>query len=135
MEKTWEIPRPAQAQGSAASAVRAAGKEHVRASTVAYVLRLREELEAERARVRERSERVARLEGALETSDRVEASAQRYADRLEAKLEASRKREATLAREVGRLELRAERAELLLAQPEPDRGLERRGWLAKLTRR
>ncbi|MEM7309957.1 MAG: hypothetical protein AAF682_25000 [Planctomycetota bacterium] len=97
------------------------------AATVAYVLRLRAELDEERARVQRRAVDVARLEGELAASDKVEAAAKRYADRLEEKLEVSRRREATLAREVGRLEARAQRAENLLEAPPT-----RRGWLARL---
>ena len=48
--------------------------------------------------------RLARLEGQLTTSERIERAAQRYADRLEEKLDKARRREATLARAVGYLE-------------------------------
>jgi chromosome segregation ATPase len=68
----------------------------------------------ERAALRER---VARLEGELESSTRVERSLQRYADRLEERSEArvrrlesglaeARRREMTLARALGRAEAR-----------------------------
>ncbi len=60
-------------------------------------------------------ERIARLEGELETSDRVERSLQRYTDRLEERtalriselektLVVSRQRELVLARALGRME-------------------------------
>ena len=59
---------------------------------------------AQRERTHELELRVARLEGELATSERIERAAQRYADRLEEKLAAARRREATLARAIGYLE-------------------------------
>ena len=131
VENTWEVPR---GEGSRTIATPGTSqqpvKERIPAATVAYVLRLRAELEDERRRVAERGEEVARLEGAQAMGDKVEAAVQRYADRLETKLDESRRREATLAREVGRLEGRAEKAEALLLEPPP-----RPGWFARLTSR
>jgi len=70
--------------------------------------------ESERQDQRQR-EQIARLEGELETSERVERSLQRYTDRLEDRmakrvgelenaLAISRQRELTLARALGRIE-------------------------------
>ncbi len=71
---------------------------------------VREELQAERVAR-------ARLEGELASSDRVERSAQRYADRLERELEESRKQAMTLARALGRAEKLAAASTKQLAAP------------------
>ena len=76
-------------------------------------------------------ETVARLEGELTASDRVERALQRYADKLEtrlalrereleARLAESRKRELTLARALGQAEERLERYKAL-EPPKPRR--------------
>lgn len=90
---------------------------------------------AARASADERSalrERVARLEGELAASERVERSLQRYADRLEersaerareleAALAESRRREMTLARALGRAEALAARGPAALEAGRPAR--------------
>jgi hypothetical protein len=55
----------------------------------------------QRARMRQIELGVARLEGELAASERIERSAQRYADKLEEKLAEARRREASLARALG----------------------------------
>ena len=77
---------------------------HLDARTTAWLIAQREkvhELELERAR----------LTGELSASERIERSAQRYADKLEEKLNEGRKREASLARALGYAE--AQRDQLL----------------------
>ena len=56
---------------------------------------------AQRERVHALELEAARLEGELAASERIERSAQRYADKLEEKLATAQKREATLARALG----------------------------------
>jgi hypothetical protein len=55
----------------------------------------------QRAHVRRIELDRARLEGELAASERIERSAQRYADKLEEKLAEARQREASLARALG----------------------------------
>ncbi len=77
-------------------------------------------------RIRELDLELARLRGELAASERIERSAQRYADRLEERLDAGRRREASLARALGYAE--AQRDQLLrrlggrTAEPLPGRG-------------
>ena len=80
-------------------------RPRIDARTTAWLIEQRE-------RNRELELRLARLEGRLEASERIERAAQRYADRLEGRLESARKRESTLARAVGYLE--SERDQLAL---------------------
>jgi len=77
---------------------------HLDARTTAWLIAQREKvhaLELERAR----------LLGELSASERIERSAQRYADKLEEKLDDGRKREASLARALGYAE--AQRDQLM----------------------
>ena len=78
-------------------------------------------------------ERVARLEGELATSERVERSLQRYADRLEERsaereqqlsldLSESRKREMTLARALGQAEAKLAQLQAIAAPGEQSEG-------------
>jgi hypothetical protein len=78
-------------------------RPRIDARTTAWLLRQNE-------RIRELDLALARAQGELAASEKIERSAQRYADRLEEKLEAARRREASLARAVGYLE--AERDQL-----------------------
>ena len=59
---------------------------------------------------------VARLKGHLDASERIERSAQKYADRLEEKLEQGRRREASLARAVGYLEAQRDQLQARLGE-------------------
>ena len=59
---------------------------------------------AQRELVRELELDRARLSGELSASERIERSAQRYADKLEERLAEARKREASLARALGYVE-------------------------------
>ena len=76
----------------------------------------------QREALRKKELELARLEGELSTSERVERAAQRYADRLEEKLEDARKREASLARAIGYLEAQRDRYAERLGET-PDRRL------------
>jgi len=90
-------------------------------------------------------ERIANLEGRLESSERVERSLQRYADKLEARSEQrlaqlqdqlaeARKREMSLARALGQAEARLEQARTpRLAEARPERP-ERRGLFGRRRR-
>jgi chromosome segregation ATPase len=71
---------------------------------------------AQRERVAELTVEMARLKGHLEASERIERSAQRYADRLEEKLEQGRRREASLARAVGYLEAQRDQLQARLGE-------------------
>lgn len=66
---------------------------------------------AQREKVHELELDRARLQGELSASERIERSAQRYADKLEEKLTEARQREASLARALGYAE--AQRDQLL----------------------
>ena len=72
-------------------------RPRIDARTTAWLIEQRE-------RNKELELQLARLQGRLDASERIERAAQRYADRLEDRLEAARKRESTLARAVGYLE-------------------------------
>ena len=74
-----------------------ADRPRLDARTTAWLLRQNE-------RIRALDLDVARLTGELAASERIERSAQRYADRMEEKLEAARRREASLARALGYVE-------------------------------
>jgi len=56
---------------------------------------------AQRAHVHELELALARLQGELAASERIERASQRYADKMEEKLAEARKREASLARALG----------------------------------
>ena len=64
---------------------------------------------AQRERVHALELEAARLKGELAASERIERSAQRYADKLEEKLTEARKREASLARALGYVEAQRDR--------------------------
>jgi transcription initiation factor TFIIIB Brf1 subunit/transcription initiation factor TFIIB len=87
-------------------------RPRIDARTTAWLL-------SQRERVRELDLEVARLRGELAASERIERSAQRYADRLEEKLEAARRREASLARAVGYLEAERDGLRKQLSAPRP----------------
>ena len=74
-----------------------ADRPRLDARTTAWLLRQNE-------RIRELDLALARLGGELSASERIERSAQRYADRMEEKLDAARRREASLARALGYVE-------------------------------
>jgi transcription initiation factor TFIIIB Brf1 subunit/transcription initiation factor TFIIB len=88
----------------------AQARPRIDARTTAWLL-------SQREHVRELDLEVARLRGELAASERIERSAQRYADRLEEKLEAARRREASLARAVGYLEAQRDGLRQQLAGP------------------
>jgi hypothetical protein len=76
---------------------RGAPRGHIVARTTAWLIE-------QRARARATELENARLQGELSASERIERSAQRYADRLEVKLAEARRREASLARALGYVE-------------------------------
>jgi len=84
-------------------------RPRIDARTTAWLIQQRE-------RNRELDLQLARLQGRLEASERIERAAQRYADRLEERLESARKRELTLARAVGYLESERDRLALELGR-------------------
>jgi septal ring factor EnvC (AmiA/AmiB activator) len=73
----------------------------------------------QRARQRTLELERARLEGELAASERIERSAQRYADKLEEKLAEARKREASLARALGYAEAQRDQLAARLGAPKP----------------
>lgn len=76
----------------------------------------------QRAGQRARELELARLQGELSASERIERAAQRYADRLEEKLADARRREASLARAVGYLESQRDQLLQRLGLPPVPRG-------------
>jgi transcription initiation factor TFIIIB Brf1 subunit/transcription initiation factor TFIIB len=76
----------------------------------------------QRTRQREQELDLARLQGELAASERIERGAQRYADRLEEKLADARRREASLARAVGYLESQRDQLLQRLGLPPVPRG-------------
>ena len=138
-EAAWAAGLAREELEAAVRAGRLRVRRVVRGGRVVSVVAL-DELEAlhgeHRARCESREElthrletRVARLEGELAASEKVERSLQRYADRLEersatriAELEShlseARRREMTLARVLGQTEARLARYEALGSAPE-----------------
>jgi len=89
-------------------------RAHLDARTTAWLIEQRE-------RTRALELEAARLSGQLDASERIERSAQRYADKMEEKLAQARQREASLARALGYAE--AQRDQLRLRLGEPVEGL------------
>ena len=94
-------------------------RPHIQARAAGFLI-------AERERNRRLELELARLQGRLEASERVERAAQRYADRLEERLDDSRKRESLLARAVGYLEGQCDELSAKLEVESPRKRLYRR---------
>ena len=85
-------------------------RAHLDARTTAWLIEQRERLRALELEA-------ARLKGQLDTSERIERSAQRYADKMEEKLAEARQREASLARALGYAEAQRDQLRLRLGEP------------------